>query len=133
MSTRSRIGMMLSDGTIKNIYCHHDGEVESAGEILLNYYSDEDKVKELLLFGNLSVLEKNIHPEGEHTFDSPEPDVCIFYSRDRGDSDEDAEISTMDEYKNNTMIEYLYLYSGGEWSVYDCYEKDGWKKVEELL
>jgi hypothetical protein len=133
MSTRSRIGMMLSDGTIKNIYCHHDGDVESVGNTLLNHYSDEDKIKELLLFGNLSVLEKNIHPEGEHSFDVPEPDVCIFYARDRGNEDEDADICSMEEYINNTMIHYSYLYLNNEWSVYDCFVKDGWDKVKDLL
>ena len=28
MSTRSRIGVMMDDGTVKQVYCHWDGYVE---------------------------------------------------------------------------------------------------------
>ncbi len=48
MATRSRIGLMLEDGTIKHSYCHFDGYPHGVGHTLVGHYSDIDKVKELL-------------------------------------------------------------------------------------
>lgn len=136
MATRSRIGLMLEDGTIKHSYCHFDGYVSGVGYKLVKHYPDIEKVEELLSFGDMSYLSSKINPEGEHSFDKPEDDVTVFYGRDRGETDVDSVVTSMDELhsiKYSSCIDYLYLFSDGEWSVYDCLEKDCWKRVEELL
>ena len=136
MATRSRIGLMLEDGTIKHSYCHFDGYPDGVGKILVENYSDIEKVKELLSFGDMSYLTANIHPEGEHSFAKPEDGVTVFYNRDRGESDVDSVITTMDEYhsvKYSSCIDYLYLFSGGHWWVYDNFDKLGWELVKRYL
>ena len=48
MSTRCRIGIENKDGTITSIYCHHDGYLEGVGEILVNHYKNEEKIRKLM-------------------------------------------------------------------------------------
>ena len=96
MSTRSRIGLMLEDGTIKHSYCHFDGYPHGVGHTLVGHYSEIEKVKELLSFGDMSFLSPKLNPEGEHSFGNPEKDVTVFYGRDRGESDVDSVITSME-------------------------------------
>ena len=98
MSTRSRIGLMLEDGTIKHSYCHFDGYPNGVGHTLVENYSEIEKVEELLSFGDMSFLSPKITPEGEHSFGNPEKNVTVFYGRDRGVSDVDSVTTSMDEY-----------------------------------
>jgi hypothetical protein len=136
MATRSRIGLMLEDGTIKHSYCHYDGYPAGVGETLVAFYNDVDKVKELLSFGDMSFLAQKVHPKGEHTFNNPEIGVTVFYNRDRGESDVDSVVTSMDEYhsvKYSTCIDYLYVFSGGQWWVYNNLSKSGWKLVKKYL
>ena len=56
MSTRSRIAIQLKDGSVKSIYCHHDGDLDYVGMILFNYYKSYDKVLDLINLGNISSL-----------------------------------------------------------------------------
>lgn len=56
MSTRCRIGLMNEDGSITSIYCHHDGYPKGVGNILVNNYTDIDKIKTLLCLGDMSSL-----------------------------------------------------------------------------
>ncbi len=136
MATRSRIGLMLEDGTIKHSYCHFDGYPDGVGSILVQHYNTEDKVKELLSFGDMSYLTSVLHPEGEHSFNNPEEGVTVFYSRDRGETDVDSVTTSMDEYlsvKYSSCIDYQYVYSGGQWWVYNNLKKNTWKLVKEFL
>ena len=136
MATRSRIGLMLEDGSIKHSYCHFDGYPKGVGHTLVENYSDIDRAKELLSFGDMSYLSPKVTPEGEHSFNNPEKDVTVFYGRDRGESDVDSAITSMDEYHSvmySSCIDYLYLFSGGHWWVYDNYEKTGWELVKKYL
>ena len=133
MATRSRIGLMLEDGTIKHSYCHYDGYPEGVGYTLVQNYSDIDKVKELLSFGDMSFLASKVNPEGEHSFNNPEQNVTVFYGRDRGDADVDTAITSMDEYHSvmySSCIDYLYLFSDGKWFVKDLFDNQGWKLVK---
>ena len=136
MSTRSRIGLMLEDGTIKHSYCHFDGYPNGVGHTLVENYSEIEKVKELLSFGDMSFLCAKVNPEGEHSFGNPEKDVTVFYGRDRGESDVDSVTTSMDEYlsvKYSSCIDYQYVFSGGHWWVYDNNDKTGWELVKRYL
>ena len=100
MATNSRIGKMLPDGTIKQIYCHWDGYVEGGvGETLVEHYNTEENIDALLELGDLSQLAQNLNPSGEHSFDKPEAYVCVAYGRDRGEdsSEVSANVVTLDE------------------------------------
>jgi len=48
MATRSRIGVMMDDNTIKQVYCHWDGYVEGVGLTLIENYDSIELAKELI-------------------------------------------------------------------------------------
>jgi len=137
MATRSRIGLMLEDGTIKHSYCHFDGYPHGVGHTLVKHYFDIEKVKELLSFGDMSYLAPKINPNGIHNFENPEKDVTLFYNRDRGEmNDVDSVTTSIDEYlsvKYSSCIDYQYVFSGGHWLVYDNNDKFGWELVKKFL
>lgn len=124
METRSTIAIQNTDGTVKSIYCHWDGYLENNGKILFEHYKDVNKINELISLGFLSSLEKNIHPTTEtHSFDNREKDVCVFYGRDRKDTDvEYNTYKNIDEYYQECGFEefnYLFKVNENKWFVYD--------------
>lgn len=124
MGTRSRIGLEYSDGTIKSIYCHWDGYPSHNGKILLEDYTDREKVVQLLELGDLSSLGINIGEK--HDFNAKAPEgTCTFYGRDRGEEDTEARISSnrteFKELTDQTSGAYAYLYVDGTW-LYDPME-----------
>lgn len=48
MSTRSKIGILRKDGTVDHVYSHWDGYPEHNGVILLNEYSNINKMNHLI-------------------------------------------------------------------------------------
>lgn len=48
------------DGDYISIYCHWDGYVEGVGKALLKYHNTYDHILNMLLFGDLSYVEKSI-------------------------------------------------------------------------
>ena len=56
MSTRSRVGLELADGSILSIYSHYDGYPEWAGRILCTHYNNREKVETLIDSGDVSCL-----------------------------------------------------------------------------
>ena len=136
MSTRSRIGLMLEDGTVKHSYCHFDGYPNGVGHTLVENYSEIEKVEELLSFGDMSFLAPKVTPDGIHNFNNPEQGVTVFYGRDRAETDVDSVTTSMDEYlsiKYSSCIDYQYVFTGGHWWVYDNNDKTGWVLVKRYL
>jgi hypothetical protein len=72
MSTRSRIGIENPDGTILSIYCHNDGYPSFNGKVLEQYYSNREKLIELINLGDISSLGIDL-------------ELTIAYHRDRGE------------------------------------------------
>lgn len=87
MSTRCYIGIKNSDGSVDAIYCHHDGYFSYMGNMLMENYKDEKKVRELIALGDVSSVGERIYPtEGSgHSFENPERGVTVAYHRDRGE------------------------------------------------
>ena len=101
MSTRSRIGMLNSDGTISSIYCHFDGYPSGVGQQLKINWTDINDIIELIANGDISSLGDNL-------------DTTDFYNT----SDCSAHISlSLQHYKilGHPFIEYHYLYKDGHW------------------
>jgi hypothetical protein len=106
MSTHARIGYFNSEtNKIHSVYVHNDGD--EAGNILKKYYNKPPIIIELLSFGNMSSLGKDIHPNNS------DDNVCIFYERDRGEKNQKASITS----KWRNTEEYNYLFKDGEWYV----------------
>ena len=120
MSTRSYIGIStVKEGIsyVNYVYCHFDGyTINGVGQMLFEHYKDEEKVKKLISLGDISFLEKNIEPSSSnHSFNTPEKDVTVFYHRDRGDEESKPYKIYDFQYYPNKMIEYVYLFENGEW------------------
>ena len=125
MSTRSLIIRKNEVGKYESIYCHNDGYPECNGVILYNHYNNPERVKELISLGDMSSLYEFINPDkrlGEHTFDNRQPYTCVFYGRDRGESN--VEFKTFDTLREalsqDSWQEYAYVYENDEWRVWEC-------------
>lgn len=118
MATRSTIAVVHDDGTVSQIYCHYDGYLEGVGQTLVEHYDNLKQVERLISLGDVSVLEKYLDPtSSDHTFGHPDPDVTVFYGRDRGEFETSARrYNTVTEYLEQGQVEeYNYLYQVGEW------------------
>jgi len=114
MATRSRIGIVNSDGSVSHIYCHWDGYLEHNGKILYEHYQDEEKVKELIKLGKLSALGKTIAE-------------CISNHKDYGYKLEISKSNSLDEMMesiDDLFIEFIYIYKEGQWFYNSCDDKE---------
>lgn len=104
MSTRSSIGMEISPGKIRHIYCHFDGYPE-AKVTDLGHYNTDVLVSELLDLGDASTIHDTLERSS-------------FYARDREEDIEDTKAQifegTDEEYIEQGQ-EYVYLWRDGKW------------------
>ncbi len=126
MGTRSAIGYITPQGKIYAKYSHYDGYVSCTGAILNEYYQEIHKIAQMVELGDQSYMDKEIFPKTPiHDFNNPEPDVTVFYGRDRGETGVDAKefdtVHEMVEYYTGAGCEYFYLYTKGGWIVHDRY------------
>ena len=116
MSTNANISIYNEETKeLKVIYCHWDGYLEETGKKLSKFYTNKEKVEELISNGYLSFLEKNISPPlGEkHSFKKPFKDTCVFFKRDRGDINVDAKIFNhveFDKIYKYRSCEFMYVF-----------------------
>ena len=116
MGSRSYIGQLRDDGKVEFVYCHSGAYMENNGEILLEHYTEADKVNSLIAGGNMSYI-----------------DVAGVDSYFGG---ADSKMSTMPlseflEYKD-INIESLFLFKEGQWHVKSRHVKGG-DKAWDLL
>jgi len=119
MATRSNIAMKTAAGKIVSVYCHWDGYVANNGKILLENYTDIDKIEALVALGSISSLGTVIGEQQDFDDRSTQKDEwTLFYSRDRG---EQLSIQEYDDIPSwiADMEEYAYLWNGKEWLVND--------------
>jgi hypothetical protein len=160
MATRSRIGIVNEDGTVSSIYCHWDGYPSNNGRILVEHYTDREKVKELIELGSISSLNREVAPpilfenEGEqvkkgvrmlkkfgvvknnHSFENPMEGVTVAYHRDRGEEYSNPRVNeSIEDYFDDDNEEYGYLFTlDGEWLVKPCYGNNSvTQPVNEVL
>ena len=142
MSTRSAIAIMGED----SVYAHWDGYLEHNGAILEKYYTEREKIEELLSLGSISLLAGRIKPkEGEtHSFDKPVNGVVVAYHRDRGDEYHmpnvwDDEEDFVRNVERAYWAEFVYLWKDGRWLVYEIptlaemYDENRWYAVADAL
>lgn len=105
MSTRSLIGIEIEEGKIMAVYCHFDGYPSHNGKILLESYTDSEKIKILISLGSFSSLEAEI-------------DKIKFYANEQDEILEiELYINEKDYLKRCDMIDYLYLWKNNKWYV----------------
>lgn len=138
MSTRSLIGMVQHDGTVKFIYCHSDGYLSWNGVRLHQHYQDVLKVQQLIDLKDISTLGTEIGEK--HDFNASMivysehglkedlwPDAvkqkmaritpfCRAYERDRGEKTEVRTCHSAQAFWRQTAgTEYWYLYEDRSW------------------
>lgn len=100
MATRSFIGYVTNDSTVKYCYVHYDGYLDGVGQTLLDKYNTLAKVKKLIKYGEYQTIIDKLK-----FFDDKLP-VRVCNS-----------IKDYIEIENNTFIDYLYLFKDNEWFV----------------
>jgi len=122
MATRSYIGVRNTDASVDYIYCHFDGYPEHNGAILREYYSNINRVNELLNLGDLSVLGKFIGEKMD--FNKRVQDTCLAYGRDRGESNVSKKNSEYDKLITDQSIDYVYIFDGDYWECHSTYSPE---------
>ena len=140
MSTRSYICIENEDKSISGFYCLSDGFLTYNGAMLLDHYSDREKVKELISLGDLSTLLPKLHPDKDkpHSFDydNRQDDVCVFYGRDRGENGVQATTVELEKLDKDIFIEYVYVFGlDNKWRYFEggSFKETGLMSVEKGL
>jgi hypothetical protein len=116
MSTRSRVGLELADGSILSIYSHFDGYPEWAGRILQTHYNTREKVEELVDGGDVSCLWTDKDWKGKEWSDCKYK--ALTYA-ERGEDCPPRLDKNLGEYLQNNE-EYGYVFTETEgWLCYD--------------
>ena len=121
--TRSWIGILLPDGSIRHVYCHSSGYPTSQGLVIQQHWQDPLEVAQLTELGSLSCL-------GTHL------DDIMAHHRDHGDDPQDCPTLRSDGIEeflsgaiDNDMIEFVYLLTPQGWL---CANTRGWEPTPLL-
>ena len=122
MSTRSRIGIKLTDGSILSAYHHWDGYPEWLGVTLKEHYNTYDKVAELIDGGNMSsCYSDNEYDYEKQEFVKQDPKPSYY-----GGDDEAPRLSnnfTQFAFDSKAGEEYLYLFEDDAWKGFSIDHK----------
>ena len=117
MSTRSRIGIQLSDGSILSSYHHYDGYPEWLGRILTTHYNAKSLAEELIDGGDMTSCwtDERWDDSGVKGGYGPQ-----YYSQ-RGEDCPPRLDKDMDEFFADGE-EYSYIFRNGNWYAYDMHQ-----------
>ena len=117
MSTRSRIGLELSDGSILSSYHHYDGYPEWLGRILTTHYNAKSLAEELIDGGDMTSCwtDERWDDSGVKGVYGPQ-----YYSQ-RGEDCPPRLDKDMDEFFADGE-EYSYIFRNGNWYAYDMHQ-----------
>ena len=129
MGTRSAIGYKTPEGKIRAKYSHYDGYPAYTGKMLQEHYQEARKIAQMVELGDQSFLAEEIFPTvNTHSFNTPQEGVTIFYGRDRGEDNVDAQefdtVAEFVDYYAGAGCEYFYLHTTGGWIVNDHEQRD---------
>jgi len=154
MATRSAIGYITSNSTVRAVYAHWDGYPAHNGSILHEHYTDPSKVFALIEHGQISSLGEEIgekHPFSPFDSGMSSEDWhanygewTTFYGRDRGEKDVAPTVhetaADFVEHYDGSGCEYYYLFNPttGKWLVnaYKHKDVDGmmiWKEAGPVV
>lgn len=123
MATRCAIGILHRDQILAK-YSHYDGYPQYTGQMLTEHYTDPDRIMSMVSLGDQSVLMKEYMPTtDDHSFETPDKDVTVFYGRDRGESGCEARLfDDLTDYFGHyggAWCDYYYLWDGFKWCCWD--------------
>jgi hypothetical protein len=116
MSTRGRVGLELTDGSVISIYCHFDGYPEFNGVKLVEHFNSYEKAAELIDLGDISCLWTNA---GWNNETLPETGPLPYSTR--GEDCPPRLDANLNEYLADGE-EYAYIFRNGEWVCYNRHQ-----------
>jgi len=119
MSTRSSINIQNEDGSVDGIYCHYDGHVDSVGKMLINNYTTDEKVRELIDLGDISYLGP-----------TPSEEDTRSYHRWRDEDLNISHYSSADEIDRRSFS-YNYLWKNDMWWLSES--GSGWIPLDQVI
>ncbi|NDB84176.1 MAG: hypothetical protein EB127_15870 [Alphaproteobacteria bacterium] len=119
MSTRSRIGLQLADGSILSAYHHWDGYTSWLGRILQTHYNSYKKASELIDGGDMS----SCWTDTPFDCDGKASKYGANYYSLRGEDCPPRLDNDMDEFFTDGE-EYSYIFRNGNWYAYDMHQFD---------
>lgn len=116
MSTQCGVAIKTEKG-FETIYVHSDGYPEYMWPMLTENYNSEELAAKLVSLGDASYIDEKLEPTSDyHKFGTPEPGVCMFYHRDRGEDFHNTVYPTKKEMFN--CYYYSYVWENGCWNFY---------------
>ena len=139
MSTRSRIGILNSDGSIDSVYHHFDGYPEWLGVRLKRNYKTSAKVRALIEGGDISCIEC-FHDWAQNKLEKP---IVLTYAM-RGERGSAIESKHHEDLKDFLMYdtcqtEFSYVWNGSlsilEWTCWKANFDYEWRipKAPEIV
>lgn len=120
MSTRSRIGIQLKDGSIRSAYHHWDGYPEWLGVKLKTHYDTKELVTKLIRGGDMS----SCWTQERWTKDGGHKNVSEYgaqYYSGRGEKTPSVKDKNLEDFLNrvdDSWAEYAYVFVNDEWVCY---------------
>ena len=118
MSTQCGIAIKTEKG-YDTIYVHSDGYPDYMWPMLTENYNSEELATKLVSFGDASSVDEKLEPtEDFHKFNMPEPNVSMFYHRDRGEDWEDVKPECFTKKEIFNQFYYSYIWEDDSWNFY---------------
>jgi hypothetical protein len=119
MSTRSRIGIELKDGSILSAYHHSDGYPEWLGRILNTHYNAKSLAEELIDGGDMSCAwtDERWDESGVVGVYGPQ-----YYSQRGEDCPPRLDADLCEYLLPDGSEEYAYVFRSGEWVCYHMHQ-----------
>ena len=130
MSTRARIGIELSDGSILSAYHHWDGYESWLGRILNTHYNSYEKAAELIDGGDMSLCWTNERWSNDLLDRHREEYGPNYYSYRGEDSPPRLDADLAEYLLPDNSEEYAYVFRNGEWVCYNMHQFDDSKLPE---
>jgi hypothetical protein len=128
MSTRGRIGVQLTDGSILSIYCHYDNYPSFNGVKLQEHFNSYELAAELIDGGDISCLWTNAGWNNEVL-----PATAPLYYSSRGEDCPPRLDADLCEYLlPDGGEEYAYLFTNGKWVCYNMHQFED-NKLPEIV
>jgi hypothetical protein len=126
MSTRGRLGIELSDGSILSVYNHSDSYPEGLGVDLKTHYNSYEKVSNLIDGGDMSYAWSNQrwNASGKQEYGAN------YYSYRGEDCPPRLDADLCEYLLPDGSEEYAYIFRNGEWICYHMHQFDDTKLPE---
>ena len=132
MSTRARIGIELSDGSILAAYHPWDGYESWLGRILNTHYNSYEKAAELIDGGDMSCAWTNERWSNDLLERHREEYGPNYYSYRGEDSPPRLDADLCEYLLPDGAEEYHYIFRNGEWMCYNMHQFDD-SKLPEIV